>query len=195
MRYAIWSVGVNIAFNLALIPTIGVLGPALATAISSTVNLVLLYRTLVKRGHFIADAQLKRRIPRLALAAVLMAAAIWGLDVLLEPWLTGYFVQRYLALAGDAEMPPRDVGALSRPLFFGWRRRREDPSFEAATRLELDRVARHLPRFLGRSGHDGGEQQCQEQGGHHISPDVLTRRGGRVFPDHTVRGCPDSSTR
>ena len=28
-----------------------------------------------------------------------MAAAIWGLDVLLEPWLTGYFVQRYLALA------------------------------------------------------------------------------------------------
>lgn len=99
VRYAIWSVGVNIAFNLALIPTIGVLGPALATAISSTVNLALLYRTLVKRGHFVADAQLKRRIPRLALAAVLMGAAIWGLDWLLEPWLHGHFVQRYVALA------------------------------------------------------------------------------------------------
>jgi putative peptidoglycan lipid II flippase len=32
----------------------------------------MLYRTLKKRGHFQADAQLKRRIPRLALAAVLM---------------------------------------------------------------------------------------------------------------------------
>ena len=42
---------------------------------SSTANVWMLYRTLRKRGHFVADAQLKRRIPRLALAALLMGAA------------------------------------------------------------------------------------------------------------------------
>ena len=37
------------------------MGPPLATAIASTVNVALLYRTLRKRGHFVADAQLRRR--------------------------------------------------------------------------------------------------------------------------------------
>ncbi|MCP4617629.1 MAG: oligosaccharide flippase family protein, partial [Bradyrhizobium sp.] len=89
VRYAIVSVGVNIALNLALIPLIGASGPPLATAISSSVNTFMLYRTLNRRGHFTADAQLKRRLPRLALAAAIMGGALFAFDHLLDPWLNG----------------------------------------------------------------------------------------------------------
>ncbi|MGK6356489.1 murein biosynthesis integral membrane protein MurJ [Sphingomonas sp. DT-207] len=98
VRFATISVVVNIAANLALIPLIGHIGPPLATALSSTVNVWMLYRALAQRGHFVADAQLKRRLPRLALAAVLMGAAIFGFDRLLDPWLNGLIWQRYAAL-------------------------------------------------------------------------------------------------
>jgi putative peptidoglycan lipid II flippase len=103
VRYAIQSVGVNLAGNIILIPLLsrfgyGHVGPPLATALSSTVNVWMLYATLSKRGYFTADAQLKRRIPRLALAAVLMGIAIFGVDQLLDPWLNGRIWERYMAL-------------------------------------------------------------------------------------------------
>jgi len=103
VRYAVQSVGVNLAGNLILIPVLsrfgyGHVGPPLATALSSTANVWMLYATLSKRGYFVADAQLKRRIPRLALAALLMGAAIFGIDQLLDPWLNGRIWERYLAL-------------------------------------------------------------------------------------------------
>jgi putative peptidoglycan lipid II flippase len=98
VRFATGSVVVNIAANLALIPLIGHVGPPLATALSSTVNVTMLYLTLRKRGHFVADAQLKRRVPRLALAAVLMGAALFACDRLLDPWLNGRMPERYGAL-------------------------------------------------------------------------------------------------
>lgn len=99
VRFATISVAVNIAANLTLIPLIGHVGPPLATALSSTVNVWLLYRTLAARGHFAADAQLRRRLPRLALAALLMGVALFGGDRLLDPWLNGFLWQRYAALA------------------------------------------------------------------------------------------------
>ncbi|MCD2322475.1 murein biosynthesis integral membrane protein MurJ [Sphingomonas sp. IC-56] len=98
VRFATISVAVNIAANLALIPLIGHVGPPLATALSSTVNVLLLYRMLAKRGHFVVDAQLKRRLPRLAIAAMLMGLALFASNRLLDPWLTGPMVQRYIAL-------------------------------------------------------------------------------------------------
>ena len=105
VRYAVQSVGVNLVGNLILIPVLarfgyGHVGPPLATALSSTANVWMLYATLAKRGHFVADAQLKRRIPRLALAALLMGAAVYGVGRLLDPWLSGRLWERYLALTG-----------------------------------------------------------------------------------------------
>ena len=99
VRYAMLSILINIIGNIALIPLLGHVGPPLATAMSSTVNVAMLYATLVKRGHFIADAQLRRRLPRLALAALVMGAALIAGESLLEPWLAGAMIQRYLALA------------------------------------------------------------------------------------------------
>jgi len=103
VRYAVQSVGVNLLGNIILIPLLarfgyGHVGPPLATALSSTANVWMLYATLSKRGFFIADAQLKRRIPRLALASLLMGVAIFGFDRLLDPWLGGHIWQRYSAL-------------------------------------------------------------------------------------------------
>ncbi|NML04224.1 murein biosynthesis integral membrane protein MurJ [Sphingomonas sp. G-3-2-10] len=98
VRYAMISIVVNIVGNLILIPLIGHVGPPLATALAALVNVVMLYVTLRKRGHFEADAQLVRRLPRLALAAILMGVAIFGLDRLLDPYLTGTLVMRILAL-------------------------------------------------------------------------------------------------
>jgi len=103
VRYAIQSVGVNLLANIILIPVLGRfgfghVGPPLATALSSTVNVWLLYSTLSKRGYFVADRQLKRRIPRLALAAVVMGVAVYLFGRLLDPWLGARIWERYVAL-------------------------------------------------------------------------------------------------
>ena len=99
VRYATISIAVNIVGNLLLIPTIGHVGPPLATALAATVNLVLLYRTLHARAQFTTDRHLRRRLPRLLLAAALMGGAIWALDRLLDPYLTGTVLERFAALA------------------------------------------------------------------------------------------------
>src|SRR6476469_5149747 len=90
VRYAVQSVAVNLIGNLILIPVLarfgyGHVGPPLATALSSTANVWMLYATLSKRVYFVADAQLNRRIPSLATAALLMGVAVVGFDLLLDP--------------------------------------------------------------------------------------------------------------
>ncbi|HKT75309.1 MAG TPA: lipid II flippase MurJ, partial [Sphingobium sp.] len=99
VRYAMLSIVINIIGNIVLIPIAKHVGPPLATALSSTINVAMLYSTLVKRGHFSPDAQLRRRLPRLAVAAVAMGAALYAGEGLLDPWLAGVMVQRYVALA------------------------------------------------------------------------------------------------
>jgi putative peptidoglycan lipid II flippase len=104
VRLALYSVAINIIGNLILIPTLGQLGvghigPPLATAIASTVNTWMLYRTLRLRGHFEADRQLRRRVPRLALAASLMGAVLYFLAPYADPYLTGSLILRIVTLA------------------------------------------------------------------------------------------------
>ncbi len=99
VRYATISIAVNLIGNLVLIPTIGHVGPPLATALASCVNIALLYMELRRRGHFIADSRLRHRLPRLAFAAIIMGAALFGLDLLIEPYTTGSIMIRFLALA------------------------------------------------------------------------------------------------
>jgi putative peptidoglycan lipid II flippase len=98
VRFALISVGVNLLGNLILIPTLRHVGPPLATAIASSVNVAMLYWTLRKRGHFTTDARLRRRVPRLLLAAILMGAALYFLEPFANPYLTGSLIRRGLAL-------------------------------------------------------------------------------------------------
>jgi putative peptidoglycan lipid II flippase len=99
VRYAIQSVGINLVGNIIFIPLFGRygfghVGPPLATAIASSVNVWMLYRTLRKRGHFEADARLRRRVPRLALASLLMGAALFWVAPAVDPYLTGSILHR-----------------------------------------------------------------------------------------------------
>ena len=99
VRYAIQSVGINLVGNIIFIPLFGRygfghVGPPLATAIASSVNVWMLYRTLRKRGHFEADARLRRRVPRLALASLLMGAALFWVAPAVDPYLTGPILHR-----------------------------------------------------------------------------------------------------
>lgn len=98
VRYATISMGVNLALNLALIVPLRHMGPPLATAIASTVNVALLYRTLAKRGQFVPDAQLKRRAPRLLVAALLMGGVMFFLNDLFQPYTTGANLARWGAM-------------------------------------------------------------------------------------------------
>ena len=100
MRFAMISIAVNLVLNLLLIVPLKHVGPPLATALASTVNVWMLYHTLKKRGHFESDARLRRRIPRLAIAAVLMGIALYFMSPLANPYLTRSLVIRFLGLVG-----------------------------------------------------------------------------------------------
>ncbi len=76
----------NIVFNAgalapaSLAPSLPLLkhiGPALATSLASTFNMVVLGIALHRRRHFVADADLRRRLPRMGLAAAAMAVTLW----------------------------------------------------------------------------------------------------------------------
>jgi putative peptidoglycan lipid II flippase len=104
VRLAIYSMGVNLVGNLILIPTLGRIGmghvgPPLATAVSSTVNVAMLYATLRRRGHFEVDRQLKRRAPRLVVAALVMGGLLFWLDPWVDPYLTRSLPVRIAALS------------------------------------------------------------------------------------------------
>ena len=77
---------------------IGFVGIALGTAIAAWVNCTLLYRKLRQLGHLVLDQRLKRNLPRLALANIVMAGALFGGQHLLAPRLAGGEVERTVAL-------------------------------------------------------------------------------------------------
>jgi putative peptidoglycan lipid II flippase len=88
MWFAGISVAVNVALSLALFPFLAHVGIAIATSLSGWVNTALLVITLSRRGHFTADAALRKRLPLLLLAALLMGAglvaAMWAMAPLLN---------------------------------------------------------------------------------------------------------------
>jgi putative peptidoglycan lipid II flippase len=99
LKFALISIAVNLALNLVLIWPLKHVGPPLATAIASWVNVTLLYLTLRKRGQFEMDRSLASHIARLALAALLMAAALFAATPWIRPLLAGNFEHRVLGLA------------------------------------------------------------------------------------------------
>lgn len=98
LRFALVAIGVNLVGNLILIWPLQHVGPPLATAVAAWINVFLLYRALRSRGHFEMDRELASHILRLALAALLMAAALFAIEPLIEPLLAGGFELRTAAL-------------------------------------------------------------------------------------------------
>jgi putative peptidoglycan lipid II flippase len=98
MRIALVAIAANLVGNLTLIWPFGHVGIALATALSAWLNVGLLWWFLGRRGHFAADAGVRRAVPRMALAGLVMAALLWWLAVPVMPWTQGGIVARAGAL-------------------------------------------------------------------------------------------------
>ncbi|QNA83271.1 murein biosynthesis integral membrane protein MurJ [Sphingomonas sp. So64.6b] len=98
VRFATIAIGINLILNLAFIVPLQHLGPPLATALASCVNVVLLYLALKKRGHFVADLRLRHRAIRLLGAALVMGIAMYFLDDLFTPYTTGPSLTRWAAM-------------------------------------------------------------------------------------------------
>jgi putative peptidoglycan lipid II flippase len=71
------AVGLNLLLNLAFMVPLQHLGPALASSVAAWANVAALVWVLRRRGHFAADAALRRRVPRMLAAALVMVAVLW----------------------------------------------------------------------------------------------------------------------
>ncbi len=80
------SVATNIVLAVVLFLQIGFVGLALATALAAWVNAGLLALGLRRRGFLRLDARTRSRLPRMALASLLMGAALWGGTAALDGW-------------------------------------------------------------------------------------------------------------
>src|SRR6185503_9610824 len=92
MRYAVVGLTANTLGSIALFllfRRLGLmphLGIAVATTLGGWLNAGLLYATLVRRGNFVADSRLKRALPRIAIASIVMGVALWFAAAALAPW-------------------------------------------------------------------------------------------------------------
>jgi putative peptidoglycan lipid II flippase len=107
MRYAGISLTANTAGSIALFfvfrhlglkPQLGI---ALATTLGGWLNALLLWRTLVARGHFVADARLARSTLLILLSSAAMGVTLWFAGETLAPSFSvgAPILQRVMGLA------------------------------------------------------------------------------------------------
>lgn len=90
---------INIVVNFMVIPRYGIVGLAGATAFTSTLNVATLYAILHARGWFRMTPGLISRIARQAVAAAVMALALWLLLPLMAGRYHGNVFERAWSLA------------------------------------------------------------------------------------------------
>jgi putative peptidoglycan lipid II flippase len=100
LKIGIMAVVLNLAMNLVFMHPLKAVGPALATSLASAFNAALLGLILHRRGHFALDIHAQRRLPRILLAGLIMAAAIAGTEHLLPPGKTNILDFLALTAAG-----------------------------------------------------------------------------------------------
>ena len=100
MKIGLLSVVLNLGLNLLFMAPLGHMGPALATSLASLFNAGALAFVLARRGQFRVDALLRRRGPRIVLAAAIMsgALALAQMALFAEPTATRGLKWVFLAL-------------------------------------------------------------------------------------------------
>ncbi|WP_374524879.1 murein biosynthesis integral membrane protein MurJ [Sphingopyxis sp.] len=96
---ALASLIINVAINLYVVERYGIVGLAGATAVSASVNCLLLYIILHRRGWFHFTAKLAGKIARQLVAVAVMAALLWYMMPLMQPYYGGSAFQRIWSLA------------------------------------------------------------------------------------------------
>jgi putative peptidoglycan lipid II flippase len=87
MRAAIFGFLIAITGSVILMPVLGHVGIALATAVSGWAAAAMLAVKIARHIGFSVDAEARRRLPLLGLAALAMGAAIYAARTMLAPWL------------------------------------------------------------------------------------------------------------
>jgi putative peptidoglycan lipid II flippase len=98
VRVGLLSIGLNLALNLSLIWWLAHVGLALASSLAAMFNAGALAVLLQRRGHLAVDAQLRRRVPRMALAAAAMAMTLVAIERTVYAWLAPDHVLRWVGL-------------------------------------------------------------------------------------------------
>jgi putative peptidoglycan lipid II flippase len=97
-RYAVWSMVVNAALAIGLLPLIGWLAAAIATTVAAWAMVWQLWRGSRAMGDAVRlDDRFLARVPRMIMASALMGLVLWGLMT---------------ALAGPLETPGIRTAAL-----------------------------------------------------------------------------------
>ena len=96
VRVGMVAIALNLGLNLLFMVPLQHVGPALATSVSALFNVIALAVLLVRAGRLRLDQRLRRRLPRMAGAALAMATALIYAQAWLAPWLAGPW--RWVAL-------------------------------------------------------------------------------------------------
>jgi putative peptidoglycan lipid II flippase len=88
VKVALVAMTVNVIASILLLGPMHHTGIALANSIAVWVNAGLLFLRLKRKGLPLGDAMLRRRLPRLLLAATGMGLAAWGLVMATRGWYT-----------------------------------------------------------------------------------------------------------
>ncbi|MBB72144.1 MAG: murein biosynthesis integral membrane protein MurJ [Legionellales bacterium] len=99
VKFAVVAMLTNMVLNLALVFPLAHAGLALATAISSSLNALLLFYGLKKRGIYTPQSGWLKYAGRLALANAAMAVALWWGSDNVDQWLAWDWHTRALHLS------------------------------------------------------------------------------------------------
>ena len=89
VRVGMVAIALNLALNLLLMVPLQHVGPAAATSLSALFNVAALAVLLGRQGRLALDPRLRRRLPRMALAALAMALALVAGQSWLAPLWSG----------------------------------------------------------------------------------------------------------
>ena len=133
MRYALLSVGVNIAAGVGLFFLMGVAGIAAATALSAWINVGQMLRALVARGHYRPTTAAVARLARIIAGSVILGLLLYAASQTRRYYQPLLFHRKEIALAVTVML-----GGLIYPvLLFGLR---------AITLTEIKAALRRAPR-------------------------------------------------
>jgi putative peptidoglycan lipid II flippase len=87
MRFTMISVAVNCALALSLFPFFTERGIAAAATVAGWLTVVMLFTTLLRRGHWVWEKALTKRIALLIVSTAVMAGAVHFAAIYVSPWL------------------------------------------------------------------------------------------------------------
>lgn len=116
VRIAAVSMIVNMVLNVVLMQVWAYVGIALASSLAAWLNAGLLWFILHRRGFLKLDARLGRRLPRIVLAAALMAGVLVLGGMALEGALAGSTLARIAALTALVAAGLAAFGAFAQAL-------------------------------------------------------------------------------